>query len=500
MDFQKHKIGSFEGSPSNNNTVKKYTISLSLIFSLAAIIFLIIGIAQAVGSINFSVFLNLAGSNLKEDAYGHTNFLILGTGGGIHDGADLTDSIIVASLDSEDGLVSMLSIPRDLFIKDDLVGDSRINQIYFSAKNYYKSSSEGLDHLKKKLEEIVGIPIHYYVKLDFKGFTEMIDAIGGIDIDVKETLYDPFYPKDETYDYETFSIKKGLQHLDGETALKYARSRKTTSDFSRADRQQQIIYAIKSQALTTKVLLSTKKIENILNVLKENIETNIKVKEILTLGSYADKITSDSILHRLIHDDPTQCGGFLYTPERQFYYGMFVLIPAGIKSKDGISYIHDYADLTFNYPKIAKENKNIQILNGTRSGGIATEAKQVLNRFCFNVTRYGNAKNQKIEKTTYYYRDKENRPETLDFLQKMIKGEEKAEIPVEYADSTADIIIELGADYLEPTAYLKDPFYSLPAQKAATPAVTETAPEGTTTEAAPAATTPAAPETNTNPQ
>jgi len=492
MNFQKHKIGNFEGS-SSNNTVKKYTISLSLIFSLAAIIFLIIGIAQAINSINFSVFLNLAGADLKKDAYDHTNFLILGTGGGVHDGADLTDSIIVASLDPNDGLVSMLSIPRDLFIKDDLVGDSKINQIYFSAKKYYGNSPEGLDHLKKKIEEIVGIPIHYYIKLDFKGFTEMIDAIGGIDVDVKEDLYDPFYPKDGTVDYETFSIKKGLQHLDGKTALKYARSRETTSDFSRADRQQKIIYAIKSQALNTKVLFNKEKIENILNVLKENIETNIKVKEILTLGSYADKINSNSILHRLIHDDPTQCGGLLYTPERQYYYGMFVLIPAGINGgKDGISYIQDYADLTFNYQKIAQENKNIQILNGTKAGGIATEAKQVLNRFCFNVTRYGNAKNQTIEKTTYYYKDKEKRPNTLDFLQKMIPGEESTEIPLEYADSTADIIIELGKDYLSPTSYLKDPFYYLPAIKVTAPTETEATP--TDTPAAPA------PQTNTNPQ
>ena len=142
----------------------------------------------------------------------------------------------------------------------------------------------------------MGIPIHYWVKIDFDGFKDLVDAIGGIDINVEKAIYDPNYPKDGTYLYEPFSISAGQQHLDGNTSLKYARSRYTTSDFDRADRQQQIIYAIKEKALQTETILNREKISQILESLKNNIETNITIKELLTLGSLAGDYSSDKIL------------------------------------------------------------------------------------------------------------------------------------------------------------------------------------------------------------
>jgi len=452
----------------------KYSIHLSIIIPVVIIALLIGGIVKAVSSIDFTVFLEIAGEELQTDAFGHTNFMVLGTGGGEHEGADLTDTIIVASLDNENKLISMVSIPRDLYIKDNEVGSSKINEVYFNAKNYYGSSISGLEHMKEKIEEIMGIPIHYWVKVDFQGFKELVDALGGIDVYVEESIYDPYYPKDGTYLYEPFSIAAGQHHLDGETALKYARSRKTTSDFDRAKRQQQIIYAIKEKALQTEIVLSQEKITELLETLKKNIETNIKIKEILTLGSMADDYSEEQISHRLIHDDPNQCGGFLYTPSREFYNGMFVLIPAG-----GFEFLHRYADMNFNLPLIAEESAKVHILNGTRTAGIAGEAKQILKRYCIEVIRFGNAKDQNLNQTTYYYEQKydENgekipsRPHLLDFLQKMIPGQENTEIPQEYKEymTSADIIIEIGQDYANSPEYIDDPFYYLPPAISSTP-------------------------------
>lgn len=467
---------------------RKLTISIPLISFLAIIIFLSIGIVKAFKSIDLSVFLKVAGEDLRQDGYGHTNFLLLGNGGKNHDGGDLMDTIIVASLDQENKLITMMSVPRDLYVKDSTVGNSRINEVYFNANKKFGSSTQGLDYMKSKVEEIVGIPIHYWVKIDFSGFKELIDALGGIDIEVKTAIYDPYYPKDGTYLYETFSLSAGQHHLDGTTALKYARSRKTTSDFDRADRQQEILYAIKQKALQTEVLLSAEKITKILNTLKSNIETNIKVKEILTLGSIAKNYTPDQISHRLVHDDPTQCGGFLYTPSMDAYGGMYVLIPAG-----GFEMLHLYSDNTFNNPYIAKENLKIHILNGTKKGGVAGETKQILKRYCFDITRFGNAPKQDIATTTYYYRQKtdsegnviENRPKSLDFLQKLIPGKESTKIPQEYIENgyidSADIILELGQDYVNSPNYVEDPFYSLPIF-APTPAPTTETATPTTTE------------------
>ncbi|MFA7685314.1 MAG: LCP family protein [Candidatus Gracilibacteria bacterium] len=477
MDFKLNKI---REPKQRKISAKSLSISISLLISLAIIIFLSIGIVKAFKNIDFSTVLSLAGSELKTDTYGHTNFLILGIGGGTHEGADLTDSILVASLDNETKELTLLSIPRDLYVKDALLFDSKVNEVYYRAKEHFGSSIKGIEYMKGKIEELVGIPIHYWVKVDFQGFKDFIDSLGGIEITVTENLNDPFYPKDGTFLYEPFSITKGDHHMDGELALKYARSRETTSDFDRARRQQQIIYAVKQKALSANILMDKTKIENILDVLKANIETNITVKEILTLGSMAKDLTEDKILHRLVHDDPGLCGGLLYVPDRSAYNGMFVLIPAG-----GLEFLYKYADLNFNYPLIAKENTTIELLNGTPRAGAAAETKQILRRFCFDIVKFGNAGTKDILYTTYYYRQKtdvngnkiDSRPKALDFLEKVIPGKESTTIPIEYASSTADIIIEIGADYTNSKDYMEDAFYSLPVI-APTPATTE--PETTT--------------------
>ncbi len=479
MEFQRRKIrknlkrlneikNSFEkGEPFLPKKKLKITIKTPIIISLAIILLLVIGTVKALSHINLNVILKMAGEELLHDNLNHTNILVLGVGGENHDGGDLTDTIIVASIDNDNDLVTMLSIPRDLYVEDDIVGDSKINEIAFNATNHFGNSKDGIEHLKSKIEGIVGVPIHYWVKIDFAGFKDLVDALGGIDVDVPEGIYDPYYPKDGTYEYETFSISKGPNHLDGETALKYARSRKTTSDFDRAERQQQIIFAIKQKALSTKTILDTEKIKNLLNALKNNIETNIKVNEIITFGSIASEFGEGSILHRLIHDDPGQCGGLLYTPMRQYYYGMFVLIPAG-----GFDYIHLYADLNFNHQLISKENPTIHILNSTKTPGVAAETKQVLRRFCFDINRFGNGNNKDLKETTYYYKplvDEEGKPTdekpvSLDFLQKIIPGKATDIIPEEYKEymQEADILLDIGQDYVNSDKYIEDPYYYLP--------------------------------------
>lgn len=476
---------------------KKFKISLGLSASLIIIFILMVGIVKAMSSIDFKVFLKIAGDDLRQDAYGHTNFLILGTGNKNHEGADLTDTIMVASMDDENKLVTMVSIPRDLFIKDTKFGSQKINQIYYAAKKKLGNSTQGLDGMKQEIEKFTGVPIHYWIKIDFNGFKDLVDAIGGIDVTVKKGIVDPFYPKGETKEYEVFSISAGPQHLNGETALKYARSRKTTSDFDRADRQQQVINAIKEKATKTETLLSQEKISKILDALKENIETNISVKELLTLGSMASDYKTDQIEHRMLHNDPSRCGGFLYNPPTALYYGMYVLIPA-----DKMNLVHTYMDLSLNMPQVGATHSKLQVLNGTKRAGAAVETKQILRRFCFSITDFGNASNKNYTETTYYYQQKtdkngkkvDSRPLSLDFLEKIIPGKESTELPEEYIKEgfpkNTDIILKLGTDYTDSPKYLVDPFTGLTIYAApATPTTTGTTP------AKPGATTPAKPAT-----
>lgn len=521
MYFEKRKIRTkpslkdrLSARISSATADKKIRINLPILIAITVILVLGVGIVKAITSVDVSVILKIAGTELKEDSYGHTNFLLLGSGGLNHDGGTLTDTIILASLDDGNKTVTMLSIPRDLWIKDKVVGNSKINEVYPNAKDHYKkinkipkktedptSNKQAMEHLRTKIEEILGIPIHYYVSVNFDAFIDIIDAVGGVDINVEKAIYDPLYPKYGTVDYEIFSMPKGLQHLNGKTALKYARSRETTSDFDRSKRQQQLIMAIKESALKANILFSKEKISNILNIIKENINTDITIEEILTLGSIAKNYSKDSIITRLIHDDPTRCGGFLYTPERSYYNGAFVLVPAG-----GFEIIHKYADLIFGFTEISKEKAKIQILNGTPRAGVAGETKQILQRFCFDISRFGNAEKKDVTQTTYYYRQKldekgkpiPSRPLTFDFLKKLVPGKEIEGIPQKYIDlgyTDSDIILELGTDYTSSPNYMEDPFYSLPMLAPTTP----TTPTTPTQSAISPSTTPApSTETPTN--
>lgn len=474
-------------------------INISVLLSIAVVIILTIAIVKVVSGFDFKTIIMSAGTDLAEDNEGRTNFLLIGTGGGIHDGADLTDTLMVASLNTDNETLSIISIPRDLHVKESMKS-MKINEIYMIAKNYYKEDSKrALEYLGQEITNLTGLDVHYYMRIDFKGFIEVVDTIGGIDIDVKESVYDPFYPKGETGYYEIFSITKGLQHFDGATALKYARSRETTSDFSRARRQQDVLYAIKDKALRSDILLSKSKLTEILDTIGQNFETNLTLREMLTLGAIASDFNKNKIANEVLNDDPTKCGGFLYTPPADLYAGAFVLIPAG-KAEDMVRFFKTVVD----FPEAIKENLKIQILNGTKTSGAAAETKQVLQRYCLDITRFGNSTNQTAQKTTIYYSQiplpKENPsdktefadPKTLDLLKFLIpQATLSTKFPQEYTDlgytKTANIIVELGKDYTDSPNYLKDDFYPL--------YNIIYAPKPTTTAAPAAAVAPAAPAT-----
>lgn len=457
------------------NVTTKRGANISIFISIAIIIALCFVIVKILLGIDFKTLLLAAGEDLKTDGNNHTNILILGTGNENHEGADLTDTIIMGSMDNEKKMLSLISIPRDLYVKNTSpIPSSRINEVYFQAKEHFNDSTQGLSYLVQKVEEITDLKIQYYVKINFNGFKEIIDILGGIDVDVPESIYDPFYPKGETHLYEIFSITKGLHHMDGETALKYARSRETSSDFSRSNRQQQILYAIKEKAAQADFLLNKGKIQDLLTAVQDNIETNLTTREILTFGGIFGNFTKDNIVNKLIHDNPVECGGFLYQPPLDLFDGAFVLIPAG-----GESYLKRYFNLATNSQEALKENYKIQVLNGTHHAGVAAETKQVLKRYCFNISRFGNSTNLENLTTTIYYKmeplpkkdpsDKTEyyKPYTIDALKKHFfpTAKESTDFPQKFSeldyDKEADIIVELGQDYVNSDKYIEDPFYAL---------------------------------------
>lgn len=204
-------------------------------------------------------------TEVPEQTKNQESYLLVGQ----HSG--LTDTIILAI--KKDSIVTLVSIPRDFAING-----RKINEFY----EFF-----GPEKLAEEVTGITGLPIHKYVIIDMKAFSTFIDAIGGIDVVVERGISDYMYPKNNI-DYETFSISAGPHHLDGDTALKYARSRKTTSDFDRSRRQQDIIKAVKVRLEQGDFLPILKELYGNLT---ENVTTNISFVEAAQLATGISGIT-----------------------------------------------------------------------------------------------------------------------------------------------------------------------------------------------------------------
>lgn len=432
-------------------------------------------------SLDFGSLVFSFGKELKKDTHKQTNFLLVGVGGDMHDGSNLTDTIIIASLSDKDKKVKMLSLPRDLYVDDKQTGGQRINKIYDTYLNQYDSSPKAMSKLGEVVTTMTGIPINYYVKVNFDGFVKIVDALGGVTIDVEDAIYDPYYPKGETIRYETFSLPAGIQEMDGETALKYARSRKTTSDFDRAKRQQQLLSAMKEKALSLNILTDPGKIQNLYNSLADSLETNLSVAEIIELAKLSRDINKDQLESRVLSDDFTSCGGLLYTPVRDYFAGAAVLLPAG----------NDFDELkrfAVNYFYLPSDTlTEIQVLNGTKIPGLAGEYLNRLSRDCLNVVYYGNASNRELKTSTIYYLPNPATtesnptninplPKAVELIKQTIDAPAVEGIPPDYLSGekrqNSRIVIELGADYKKLTT--EDPFNKLLYMTPIAPPETET--------------------------
>lgn len=470
MNFTRRKIRSgrlaqfSEKQKSARPRIVIPTRTIALILTIIIALGLLFSAYRILKSMSLKNVIFSFGKNLAQDDYNHTNILLLGTGGGIHEGADLTDTIMVASIDQNTNQVTLLSIPRDLYIDNKTGGGTRINNLYSIGKNDLKNEELGMTMIREEVEKVTGIPIQYYIKVDFSGFEKLVDDLGGIDLYAPYPIYDTQYPKGETGYYETFSIGAGFQHLDGTTALKYARSRHSTSDFDRSRRQHLILQAIKEKAEQKGILTSAGAINDLYDTLKPYFITDLSARELITLAKIGTNIKTENIANYMVHDDPTQCGGLLYVPAKELYGGASVLVTANKGFKD----IQTMANIVVNHPELRSGNVTLQILNGTRGIGIAAETKMILNRLCLKVSRFGNGQAKDIAQTTYYV--KQTVPDAaLKILQSLIPGAVTNQVPQKYIDppyaSDATIVLEIGSDYLPNK--MRDPFdYIVPLKPA----------------------------------
>lgn len=313
-------------------------------------------------NISFSFLISLLFNNtpdLKSHS-GRTNIVILGISGGEHEGFDLTDTIIFLSVDfkKKDGL--MLSIPRDLYLNS--LKDKINTAFHYGEK---KKEGGGLVLTKSTIEEVVGIPVHFGWVIDFSGFKDIIDIIGGVNIYVEREFTDQKYPiegrendfcgGDPTFAcrFETIHFNSGWQLMDGERALKYVRSRNAEgeegTDFARIKRQQQIIMALKDELLTLSILRDREKIKNLIDAFDKATLTDMNWSEKLLFFRFFVKIPEGN-LRRITFDSgdkEKERPGFLENPPLWQYDGIWVLVPRTGNFEE----IHEYISCHLSDPQ-----------------------------------------------------------------------------------------------------------------------------------------------------
>ncbi len=233
-----------------------------------------------------------------------TNILLLGNDVNNAQGGR-TDSIILVSINKESQTATMLSLPRDLYV---VIPGWEMNRINLAMPHGYSSDylGEGGGRLiKDTIEYNLGIPVDYYARIGFNGLKEAVDTVGGVDIAVNCPLRDwrlisPDLDPQLEESWEQFTLEPGIQQMDGDLALWYARSRRTTNDFDRGRRQQQLLRAIFNTGLDRNLL---PELPELWQTYKENVETDIPVTELLELGRLATAVQKNGIQHLYLAGD-----------------------------------------------------------------------------------------------------------------------------------------------------------------------------------------------------
>lgn len=308
--------------------IKKHPLRRAFLFFLVAFLFL--GVVFFTKANNFFSIINknMGKDNLaiifpideKVDLYKNNdrvNFLILGLRGeeDTEYGGLLTDTIMVASVDLKKKQAALISIPRDIYLRIPTTQKKeKINAAYLIGEQKLAGGG-GLELSKRTTEYVTGLYIDKVISVDLEAFKEVVDIFGGVDIYLQKE-----FSENKQWGND-FRVASGWQHLDGDTALYYVRSRYSTNDFDRARRQQQVLMAIKDKAAQLGFLINPFKINSMLEILKNKVKTDITIFDIIKYSRLMQEIGNNNIKHRVFS---TEDGTLTQT----HIDGAYVLLPA----------------------------------------------------------------------------------------------------------------------------------------------------------------------------
>lgn len=315
------------------------------------------------------------------------NILLLGTDERPDEyGPTRTDTMILLSVNPATGAMGMLSLPRDLWVPIPGLGvTTKINTAYMlgELQNY---PGGGAQLAKDTVSSFVGRPVDYFVRVNFDGFREIIDLIGGVTVEVPNTIHDEEYPTPD-YGVETFHIDAGTHHLDGETALKYARTRHNDGDYSRARRQQDIIRAVAQQVMSAGMIPQLlARAPQLLATMQNSIETDIPIATGIELAQrFQNRAAGD--VQQLVLDNR-------YGEETFSSEGAWILLPDRTRVRTALSAFYAAIEAPSGASQVALADPKavrIEILNGTTSPNAAARTAALLQQQGWQVASIGDA-------------------------------------------------------------------------------------------------------------
>lgn len=338
---------------------------------------------------------------LKGEGRGRVNILLLGRGGGNHEAPDLTDTIMVASVDPVNKTTTLLSLPRDLWVNVPGEGVMKINAAWQSGQESYiggsrakannpKAIQAGFKTLDETIKEVLGLEIDYHVLVNFQAFKQAIDTVNGVTVNVPADLVDP------TMAWENANnpvlAKAGLQTFDGYRALMYARSRETSSDFARGERQRALLLALKTKVVSLGTLSNPLKISKLVNAFGNNVQTDLSVSNANRLYGLMKGVKDSQVSSIGLADEinPLVTTGNVA--------GQSVVLPkAGLYK---YAEIQQFLRGQLKDPYIMREKAKILILNGTNIEGLAGTKAEELKTYGYNVVATANAPSNGWTRTT----------------------------------------------------------------------------------------------------
>jgi polyisoprenyl-teichoic acid--peptidoglycan teichoic acid transferase len=348
-----------------------------------------------------------------------------------------TDSMMLVSVDPVSKTVVLLSIPRDLWVTIPGYGDAKITEANFDGDAYgYPGGGPAL--AVKTVEQNMGIHIDRYVRIDFNAFETFIDAIGGIDVNVPETIDDPTYP-DANNGYEPFYLAAGPQHLNGHDALRYARTRHSgQGDLDRARRQQQVILAVRDKVLNLNLLPSLlAKAPLLYQSMVSDIKMDLTLNEVLSLAVLGQQIPKENITSVVID--------YNYVTDATTPDGQEVLMGDWPKIHTLLASLFTTANAN-DAALIKAEGASVEVLNGAGVTGLAQATADWLRAQGIKVVSLGTADRLDYAQTQIV--DYGGKPHTTAWLAHTFHVLTPSTNPSPGAP--ADIVIILGQDWAVP--------------------------------------------------